>query len=122
MRQINASGAILAIEMEINAIEHELEILSMDIDYLNSLKNDLYYNRVFLKKEKVVTSLVEYRRNMYETALVDTKIKAIKNLITQLDIKMDIKVKALDYYTKLFELESDYLSRKILFFKRNDNE
>lgn len=123
MIQTNTTaGALLALEMEINLIEEDLEVMNMDLEYLKNIKVQLDYNRVFLKKEKVVTSLYEFKKNIYESSIVNTKIRKIRNDIDNLNKKMDLKLKAMDYYNKQYEIEMAYLSRKILPFERKQND
>lgn len=116
------AGAILALEMEINIIEEDLECLNLDIEYLKNLQKQYIQSIGYLKKEKVITSIYEYKKILYEFSAVEQKIASLKNTIFQLDKKMEIKLKALDYYQKEYDKELEYLSRKILPFERNQND
>jgi len=118
------AGAILATEMEINILEGDLEAIENDLDFLNGYRGNLIYNHIFLKRDKVVTSMFEYKRTSKEITQVDRKISELKQLFFKTSNKMDIKLKALDYYHNLFEQEEIVESEKILLFKRkyDDNE
>ena len=50
-------GAILATEMEINLVEGDLEAIAHDLDFLQGYRGNLIYNRILLKRDKVVTSM-----------------------------------------------------------------
>lgn len=110
------AGAILAIELEINLIENEIEAIESDLEYLYSYRGTLYYNRLFLKKEKVVTSILEFKRTKNELIQVDKKIQELKNLSLKTNRKMELKLKALEYYMDLFEKEEIIESQKVLLF------
>ena len=117
-------GAILATEMEINLVEGDLEAIAHDLDFLQGYRGNLIYNRIFLKRDKVVTSMFEYKRTTKELSQVDSKIKELKKLEIKVNSKMDRLLKALEHYQDLFEKEEIIESKKILLFKgkENDNE
>lgn len=111
-------GAVLGLELEINVLECDLEAINHDLDYLYGYKSNLIYNRVFLRKDKVVTSLFEYRRTIKELDMVDAKLQELKNMSIKANQKMDQKLKALDHYQTLWEQEEMVESQKILPFIR----
>ena len=114
------AGAILAIEMEINLLEGDLEAIEHDLAYLHAYRGTLVYNHIFLKRDKVVTSMFEYKRTNKELLQVDVKLLELRNLSVKVNRKMDIKLKALDFYHDLYEQEEIIESEKILLFIRKD--
>jgi hypothetical protein len=118
----SALGAILAIELELNMIEQDIEAIDHDLDFLTGYKENLIYNRIFLRKEKVVTSLFEYKKTIKELLQVETKLMELRNLSNKTHLKMDQKLKALEHYQNLWEQEEIIESEKILLFIRNSHD
>lgn len=116
------SGAILAIELEINLIEGDLEAIEHDLDFLKNHRNNLIYNHLFLKRDKVVTSMFEFKRTTKELVMVDNKISELNHLFSKANRKMEMKLKALDYYHDLFETEEIIESEKVLAFIRKTDD
>jgi hypothetical protein len=117
MSKNSLSSKVLAIEMELNLAEQDLDSLSADSAYLEKLANTLTHNIDFLKKEAKIVSAIEYKRACVELAHVGTKIRSLSNQICQVEKSIERKMLALDYYYKLFDMEYELESNKVLLFR-----
>lgn len=120
MNKNSLNSKVLAIEMELNLAEQDFDSLSADLAYLEKLGNTLTHNIDFLKREAKIVVATEYRRARVELAHVGTKIRSLSNQILQVEKSIERKMLALDYYYKLFDMEYELESNKVLLFRGKD--
>lgn len=107
---------ILGIEMEISLIEKDLESIDVDMNYLKKYREVLSYNKVFLKKNNIITSMFEYKRTVKELLQIDTKLSKLQKTYYKLINIMSIKKDSLNYYFIIFRKEKEIEDRKVLMF------
>ena len=86
---------LVGLEMQIGTINQDLSIVAYNLTHLRKLENDLIFNIIFLKKDKIIAIASEYKKSKEELKSVQKSIRKYVNDEIRLS-------RALEEYTRKF--------------------
>ena len=119
MNRIELGEKIILISIELNALKKNLEIINLDLKYLNQIEEDLEYNLAFLKKEKVTILIDSYRLSVNQLKYIKEQRQLLviekRKVIEEMQKKLKVHEELFDDFFKM--ISEPQQEAKIIQFK-----